>query len=275
MSELMLPGVPAWIFWLFCVLAVLIQGISKSGFAGGAGILSLPLMMLVMPVNRVAPALLPILILCDMNALYHHWQNKVWRLVWIIFLPSLVGTLAATWLWFQVGNDGLNQYAMAIKRVTGVIAVVFALYILAREASMRWVADRKLGTAAGILCGVAAGFTSTLAHAAGPIVGLYLFSQGLGKALFVGTTAWVFTFINLSKVPFYQAAGLFDWSLFWFDLALVPCIPVGSWMGKMMHDRVSEVLFNRIIMVLTLLAGIQLVFNINLVLGLLKLFARW
>jgi len=42
-----------------------------------------------------------------------------------------------------------------------------------------------------------------------------------------------------------------------------------------MHDRVSEVLFNRIIMVLTLLAGIQLVFNINLVLGLLKLFARW
>ena len=47
-------GIPPFLFWLFVGAAIVIQGISKSGFAGGAGILSLPLMMLVMPVPKVA-----------------------------------------------------------------------------------------------------------------------------------------------------------------------------------------------------------------------------
>ena len=102
-NEFMLPGVPAGVFWSFVLVGVIIQGISKSGFAGGAGILSLPLMMLVMPVTRVPAVLLPLLILFDMNAIYHHRHNKDMRLVWTIFFPSLVGTALATWVWHAVG----------------------------------------------------------------------------------------------------------------------------------------------------------------------------
>ena len=50
-----------------------------------------------------------------------------------------------------------------------------------------------------------------------------------------------------------------------FDLFLIPLIPIGSYLGKYMHHRVSESQFNRVILVLTLLAGIQLISGINLV----------
>ena len=91
LEAFILPGVPPGIFWLFVAAGVLVQGFSKSGFGGGAGCLSLPLMMLVMPVDRVAAVLLPLLILCDLNAIYHHRGNVVWAKVMSVYLPSIIG----------------------------------------------------------------------------------------------------------------------------------------------------------------------------------------
>jgi len=269
-----LAGIPAGVFWIFVGLAIVIQGISKSGFAGGAGILSLPLMMLVMPVDKVAATLLPLLILCDFNALYHHWHNKVWRKVLEIYLPACAGIVLGALVWWWAGQEGVEAYQGPIKRFVGVIALLFGVYIGARERSLRWAAAHHPGWKTAGVAGVSAGFTSTIAHAAGPIVSLYLFAQGLGKSLFVGTVAWTFTLINLTKLPFYVWTGLIDRQVLYFGLFLVPLIPVGSFLGHWMHHRVAERRFNRIIMVLTLLAGVQLVLDLNLVLVFLEIVWR-
>lgn len=272
LSEYILPGVSPFVFWIFVAAAVLIQGISKSGFAGGAGVLSLPLMMLVMPVDKVAATLLPLLILLDMNAIYHHRKNKNWVVIRQIYLPAVIGIVLGALVWWRIGHAGVETYGGYIKRFVGCMAVFLAFYILAREVSLEWVRGRKAGAGVGLAAGIFAGFSSTIAHAAGPIVSLFVFSQDMGKTLFVGTVAWTFTLINLTKLPFYIAVDLIDVSVLQFDAFLVPLIPVGSGLGKWMHYRVSESLFNRIIMVLTLLAGVQLVFNVNLVRAALTLF---
>lgn len=274
LSEYILPGVSPVIFWLFVGAAVIIQGISKSGFAGGAGVLSLPLMMLVMPVDKVAATLLPLLILLDMNAIYHHRYNKNWTVIRQLYIPSLVGIVLGALVWWRVGQAGIETYGAYIKRFVGVMAILLAFYIFAREVSQQWVRGKKAGPRIGWVAGIFAGFSSTIAHAAGPIVSLFVFSQDLGKTLFVGTVAWTFTLINLTKLPFYVAVNLIDFSVLRFDLFLVPLIPIGSYLGKWMHYRVSESLFNRIIMALTLLAGIQLLFNVNLVKMVLEIVFR-
>ena len=264
LAEFVDPGVPRAVFWLFVGTAIVIQGISKSGFAGGAGILSLPLMLLVMPVDKVAATMLPLLILCDMNAIYIHRRNVVWPKVMAVYLPAIVGILLGALVWWWIGREGVQQYAASIKRFVGVIAILFAVYIIGKEAAMAWVERLRPGARAGVVAGIAAGFTSTIAHAAGPIVSLYLFSQNLGKTLFVGTVAWTFTLINLTKLPFYVGVGLIRRDVLVFDLFLVWLIPIGSYLGKWMHHRVSESAFNRVILVLTLIAGIQLVCDVNL-----------
>lgn len=259
------PGVPVAVFWVFVGAAILIQGISKSGFAGGAGILSLPLMMLVMPVDKVAATMLPLLVLCDMNAIYIHRHNKAWDKILPIYIPAIAGILIGALVWWKIGREGIEAYAVHIKRFVGVIAILFAIYILAKETAMSWVEHAKFGRKTAIAAGVAAGFTSTIAHAAGPIVSLFLFSQNLGKSLFVGTVAWTFTLINLTKLPFYIGVGLIRRDVLLFDLCLIWLIPIGSFLGKWMHQRVSESVFNRVILVLTFIAGIQLVCNANII----------
>lgn len=260
-----LPGTPLPVFWIFCAVAVLIQGISKSGFAGGAGILSLPLMLLVMPVAKVAAVLLPILILCDFNAIYHHRNNKDWSAIRAIYVPAIGGILAGALVWWWIGREGVDTYGVWVKRFVGVIAIVFALYLVGKEAALERVQNYRPGFIVTMAAGLSAGFTSTIAHAAGPIVSLYLYTLHLGKSRFVGTSAWTFTLINLTKLPFYIAIGLIDPSVLLVCACLLPCIPLGSWIGHRMHHRINETLFNRVILVLTNLAAVQLLTGINLV----------
>ena len=128
---------------------------------------------------------------------------------------------------------------------------------------MAWASHVKPGRVAATFAGLAAGFCSTIAHAGGPIVSLYLFSHGMGKTLYVGTTAWTFLLINATKLPFYLAIGLIGIREITFALVLVWLVPIGSWLGRWLHDRVSEERFNRVIMVFILLGGIQLVLGNN------------
>ena len=270
--EFISPDVPRILFWSFVGLAIIVQGISKSGFAGGAGILALPLMMLVMPVDKVAATLLPLLILCDMNAIYHHRHNKDWSKIRSIALPCFIGIVLGALVWWKIGEEGVERYSRYIKSFVGIIAILFAFYIAMKEAALHWVERYTPGRTSAWLTGIGAGFCSTIAHAAGPIIGLYLFAQGMGKSLFVGTTAWTFTLINLTKLPFYVGIGLIRKDVLLFDLVLVPLIPIGSFLGHWMHHRVPESLFNRVIFVLTVLAAIQLLFDVNIVLWAIELF---
>lgn len=262
-DEFYIEGTPPVLFWSLVAVAVLIQGISKSGFAGGAGILSLPLMMFVMPADKVTATLLLILNLCDFNAIYHHRENKDWDKILRIFPACVVGIAIGGVAWWWMGRNGVDQYNPLIKRFCGGIAMLFSFYIVAKEASMRWVARHRAGRGTALVCGVTAGFTSTISHGAGPFVNLYLFSQGLGKSRFVGTVAWTFTLINLTKLPIYFLVGLITWKVVLFDLVLTPLVPLGSWLGHWMHHRVPERGFNYIIATLTLVAGIQLLFNVQ------------
>lgn len=265
-GQFIAEGVPPLVFWVFTGTAVIIQGVSKSGFAGGAGVLSVPLMMLVMQRPQdVAATLLPLLILCDMNAIYHHRRNKVWKHVKAIYLPSIIGIVLGAAVWWVVGKEGVDAYKTAIKQFVGFVAALFACYIVGKEAALKWVAQFRPGAKSAWAAGIAAGFTSTIAHAAGPIVSLYMFAQNMGKTLFVGTVAWTFMLINLTKLPFYIGVGLIEKRVLMFDLVLVWLIPIGSFLGKWLYQRVPERRFNQVILVLTFIAGIQLVFQMDLI----------
>ena len=95
-----------------------------------------------------------------------------------------------------------------------------------------------------------------------------------GESLFVGTVAWTFTLINLTKLPIYFLVGLINWKVVLFDLVLTPLVPLGSWLGHWMHHRVPERAFNYVIAALTFVAGIQLLFNIQPIQWLLEHTAR-
>ena len=70
-----LPLITDPAFYAVAVPAVLLMGLSKSGFLSGFGSLAVPLMALTTPVPQAAAIMLPLLLVMDATGLQQLWRQ--------------------------------------------------------------------------------------------------------------------------------------------------------------------------------------------------------
>ncbi|MEQ9143476.1 MAG: sulfite exporter TauE/SafE family protein [Parvibaculaceae bacterium] len=218
-------------FYAAAVPAVLLVGLSKGGFAGGLGILGVPMMALVISPLQAAGILLPILIVMDLIGVWAYRKsfhlNNLMIMVPGAALGILIGALTASYV-----TDSF------VRLLVGGIAVAFALdHWIGRRAH----ADPKsVNRLKGSGWGAIGGFTSFVAHAGGPPFQIYMLPQKLDKRLYVGTSVMFFWAVNLIKVPPYAFLGQFDTSNLSTSLVLMPLAPIGMGLGIKALDLIPE-----------------------------------
>lgn len=240
-----------WSGWLAATVAVLLTGISKSGFGGALGGLAVPVLALWMPTTDAVGVMLPILIAMDLLGL------RAWRKAasW----PDLYRLLPASLLGIVLGTALLHQLDVRwCQLMIGLLAIGFAVERMWKRYRVQVGAFRTEPGWLSVWCGAASGMTSALAHAGGPPVMYYLLQRNLAKNTFVATLVVLFTGINLAKLPFYLGLGLVNIQTLWMSLLLLPCVPVGVWLGMCCLQRVPEVVFFRIALLTLLGTGLQL-----------------
>ena len=142
------------IAWLLIVFSVYLTGVSKGGFAGGFGTLSVPLMALAISPTQAAGLLLPLLLVMDVFAVKAWWGKQsnaeVWRFVPGLFIGVAVGTV----LFGSLSEQG-------VRLALGILSVVFAAYMLLKPVakkpiSSRWRGqyDQRLGVTAASASGL-------------------------------------------------------------------------------------------------------------------------
>jgi uncharacterized membrane protein YfcA len=109
--------------------------------------------------------------------------------------------------------------------------------------------------------GAFAGASSTLAHAAGPIVALHLLPQRLERGVFVGTCALYFFLVNTAKLPGYSQAGLFDQLSPGFALRFLPLVLAGAAFGFWVNRRIRDALFTKVVYAITFALGWYILFR--------------
>jgi hypothetical protein len=239
-------------FYAAAIPAILVTGISKGGFAGGLGVLAVPLMSLTLSPREVAGIMLPILCLMDVIGVwaYRHCYDAVNLR---ILMPSavagnLIGTLTFAWL-----DD------RAIKFMVGLIAVVFTLYHWFSRGAEKPPARPSL--VKGTFWGTISGFTSFVSHVGGPPVSVYLLPQKIDKTTYVGTTVMFFTWVNFTKLPAYWYLGQLSAPNLLTSAVLAPLAALGTVLGIWLHGRINAAVFYRIIYALVFLSGAKLVYD--------------
>jgi uncharacterized protein len=106
--------------------------------------------------------------------------------------------------------------------------------------------------------GALSGITTMLANAAGPVMTVYLLAVGLAKYEFVGTSAWIFCVINLSKLPFSYALGVINWHTLGFNLLMFPAVAAGALSGRQLLKIIPQVWFEWLLLVSALIAALRL-----------------
>jgi uncharacterized membrane protein YfcA len=249
----MIPEYPL-LFWVFAVITVILLGIAKAGFGGGAAILATPLLSVIIPVSEAAALLLPLLIICDFFSVLHY-RSRFDLLSLKRLVPGAVAgiTLGALFFGYFQGNQEILQKGI------GLLALGFVLHQLAKTYLLKIFTSTKPAALQGVIWGIVSGFTSTLAHAGGPPVMMYLLPQKLPRDLFVGTTVIFFTTINLIKLIPYQYLGLLKVGNLTTILILSPLTYLGVILGLYLNKRFTDIWFNRSIYTILFLTGIQLI----------------
>lgn len=240
-------------FFLIAGPAVTFAGISKGGFGSGAAFAAASVLALVVPPTLALGVMLPLLMLIDLATLgpyWRRWQGPESRL---LIAGGIPGVLLGAWLFTLVDAD-------AIRVLIGAISVAFVLWHFGGQRGW-FTQTRGLPARAGVLAGLAAGFTSFVSHAGGPPAAFYLLSHRPDKTAYQASTVLVFWIINIAKFVPYAFLGMFTWQTAQANLALAPFALFGAWLGVRAHHLVPERAFFVLTYVLLMATGIKLIWD--------------
>lgn len=246
-----LPIITDPAFYLVTVPAVLLLGVSKSGFGAGFGSLAVPIMALAVTVPQAAAILMPVLLLMDVLGMAAFRKDFDLRLLRFLMPFGLLGTVIGALLFRLLSAD----------MVAGIVGVFILLFLAQRvlfppdahsPPPPRWL---------GAVLTTTSGFTSFVAHAGGPPIAAYVIPLRLSPVQFTATMAFFFFVINLSKWIPYAWLGLLDLRNMATSLVLLPVAPIGVWIGVRLARRIDPKLFYRLLYLGMFLTGVKLLWD--------------
>ncbi|MGL6211058.1 MAG: sulfite exporter TauE/SafE family protein [Paracoccaceae bacterium] len=238
-------------FWGLAVLAAMLVGMAKGGLPL-VGMLSMPLLTLVISPITAAGLLLPVYVVSDMFGLYAYRRAFDARVVAIMAAGSAVG-IGVGWATASLVSEAM------VTLMVGLIGFSFALSLLVRRAVPQ--VGREAKVLPGLFWGVVAGFTSFVSHAGAPPYQVYVLPLRLPKAVFAGTTTIVFAWINVVKIAPYAALGQLNPTNLRVAALLVPAAVLAVFIGVRLVRILPEALFFRVIAWALLVVSVKLIWD--------------
>jgi uncharacterized membrane protein YfcA len=221
-----------FLFYLIGLPAVFVIGLGKGAFGGGLAIIGIPLLALVTDPVDAAIIVAIVASTTDIFAL-QAFPMRTWSwpdIVWIA--PGMVVGIALGAVFFVLVDPRILVLGIAL------VTLSFAARYFLRE-RLQPRGNAPVSPLKALVFGGIGGFTTFISHAAAPPISVYLLPRGLPKSMFAGTLVALLTFSNVFKIVPYLWFGIQRPEALWQALPLLPAVPLGVWVGKLMHDRLD------------------------------------
>lgn len=229
----------------------MLMGLAKTGLPG-VSIPAVLLMVEAFPNDAKASvgAMMPAILLGDVLAVAWFRRHADWSRLWGLVPYVAAGMLLGAWVLSRTtGNE--------LRPILGWLIAAFLIVEVGRQ----WFAWEKMPGqwwfAASM--GLVAGFGTMVGNAAGPVMTIYLISRGMKKQEFIGTAAWFFFIVNLSKLPIMFNLGMLTTDTMGFGLIVACAVPVGSFLGIWLLKIIPQRPFDVLALTLAGLAAVRLI----------------
>ncbi|CAM3506529.1 sulfite exporter TauE/SafE family protein [Occultella aeris] len=284
--------------WALLVLGALIVGLSKAALPG-ANTITIAIFAALLPARESTAVLLILLIVGDVFAVWAYRKHADWptlrRLV-----PTVLAGVALGVVFLALADDAWVRRVIAVilllvigvtllRRAVGRRAEIRAATGSGTESSQARVAAAGGGSvASGAVAGTGGsaapqdssaagsgslarriqtgiygtlgGFTTMVANAGGPVMSMYFIASRFSVKRFLGTSAWFFAIVNVTKVPFQAGLGLITVPGLLLNLVLIPAVIAGAFLGRWLAPRIDQALFERLVIILTVVGALYLLF---------------
>ena len=241
-------------FYAAATFGILLTGIFKGGFGGGPGGIAVALMSIFVAPADAAGIVLPILCAMDIFGLLAYRKRWSGQHVRILLPGALLGIVLGALAFGVVPVEW-------VRLLIGLIAVTFTLNRWFDIAQRLGSSVGKPGRVIGFFSGATSGLTSTLAHAGGPPLLVYLLPQRMEKTIFVGTSVVFFAIVNYVKLIPYGMLGQLSTDNLGLSLLFAPLAPLGIWLGLHLERRIPEKPFYRLSYAILFAIGCKLIYD--------------
>lgn len=233
-------------------MAFLIRGLT--GF--GSGLLMVPLLLLFFdlvgltePMKLVVPTAVSLAVLSGIFLL-STFQTRKWirkDVLLMMIAGAIVGVIMGTYVLASFGGS-------LLKRLFGVFLSSYALKMLFWDKGKGREVKNYVGMIAGLLGGCLGGMFGT----GGPPVIIYLNRKIKDKRAFRATLVLYFLVANTWQFATYCYARLINVEVLKFTLYLLPAFIIGNLAGSILHIKINQVLFSKIVAMVLLTTGVFL-----------------
>ncbi len=165
----------------------------------------------------------------------------------------LVGVVAGT----VVGAQLLGRLDPGVvSLIVGIAAVLLA--VLSWGNLMPPISP-KAHQVAGPMVGVAAGVLGGATGIYAPLIAAYVHALQVDKRAFVYWLTAAFFLGGVAQVISYWRLGLYNWTLVTYAVATFVPVVLGTWLGFWIQDRLPVTLFRRLVLLLVLASGVNLI----------------
>jgi uncharacterized protein len=239
-----------WMQWITVIMAAFLVGFSKTGI-GGVMMFAIPVLASTFGGKDSTGILLPMLLVGDIFAIWYYrksveWKNVIRPLPWAL-VGLVIGVIVGIYI-----ND--HVFVLLIGMLV-ILCLSVLVYTEIKGKNFTVPNDAWFYITIGIL----SGFASMIGNAAGPIFSIYLLALGFKKNNFMGTNAWFFFIINLTKMPLqiflWHNIGIRSLSI---TITMIPVITIGAVIGYLVLKKIKDQYFRYLVIAMTTIAAIRL-----------------
>ncbi|MFO7755447.1 MAG: sulfite exporter TauE/SafE family protein [Bacteroidales bacterium] len=232
-------------------LCALVTGLAKGGLKG-IGLVIVPVMALVFGARESTGILLPMLIMADIMAVIYYRKFAEWRFIFMLLPATVAGIITGL---ITGNNINARQFSIILSTIVMLMLVMMILNDILKKKNGN-IPDNK-GFAA--IMGVSGGFATMIGNSAGPVFNLYFLAMRMPKKEFIGTGAWFFLIVNITKVPLH----IFSWHTITTDTILIslttlPAIATGIIAGIYMVKLFPEKIYRYFVIITTVVSAVAL-----------------
>ena len=236
----------------FCALVV-VAAFAIRGTAGfGGGIVAVPMLALVLPLQQVVPLMTALTFLASAGQGVRDRRRIQWREVIRLVSFALPGVALGLYLFSVLDPRPLS-------RALGVFVMLYAVYAFALAGRKPALAERWVYPLAAAV-GFTAGLVGTLfGGAAGPVFVIYLGARTLDKDQFRTTMTAIMVCMAIVRLTGYASLGFLDATGLRYLAAAVPLMMLGSYIGERLVRHIEQRRFERVLGGILIVSGAMLV----------------
>ena len=234
--------------WALIFLCAILVGMSKTGVPG-VSMLVVPALAMIFGGKASTGVLLPILITADLFAVIHYHRHAEWKPLLRALPWAFAGLFIALCIGAGVNDRQFKQLIAA--------SVLVSLALMVWNDLKRSKTNLPDYSWFAAFFGILGGFATMIGNVAGPVFAIYLLALHLPKKNYIGTTAWFFAIINLSKLPMqYFVWDNINRQSLMIDLIAVPFVMLGAFAGIKIVHTINDKSYRWLVVVITFISAI-------------------